>query len=168
MESEGERGKLTLSPVLNMLDILLRVVQVFKHLLAITTQPVRLRRTTLLHRAGPTSVLDTGGKVTREGICVRSAEIEIVGARGAVVGVEGVHGLHFTGVGVHATCCFAGLDIAPNHRCHITFVVHEAGVEVGRFIRVRTDDMRRATGERVLQETTTKSVYIPPAVFMVR
>jgi hypothetical protein len=87
-------------------------------------------------------VLDTRGKVPRKRIRVRGAEVEVVGAGGAVEGVEGVHGLDFTGVGVHATRCFARFDVAPDHGCHVALVVHEAGVEVGGFVGVGGEDVR--------------------------
>ncbi len=65
-------------------------------------QHTDLGRLARLNRHGPRAVLDAGAHVARESISLRGREIHVFGAGGAVVGVEGVHGLHFAGVGVHA------------------------------------------------------------------
>lgn len=54
----------TLSPVLDMLDVFGRVLQVIVHGLAVGAQPVGLRRLALLERHGPGAVLDTGCQIT--------------------------------------------------------------------------------------------------------
>ena len=55
-------------------------------------------------------------------------------------------------VRIHTTSCLSGLDVAPDHWCHVAFVVHEASVEVWSFIRVRRDNVRAAARERIFQE----------------
>jgi hypothetical protein len=135
-----------------MFDILLGVLKRRKNLLAVRVQKVGLGRAALLHRHRPASVLDTRSDVTGQGIRVGSREVQVLGARGAVVRVEGVHGLDFAGIGVHTAGCFTGLDVAPDHGCHIALVVHEAGVEVGGFVWVGRYDVRGAAGEGILEE----------------
>jgi hypothetical protein len=135
-----------------MLDVLLGVLKRWKNLLAVRVQKVGLGRAALLHRHRPASVLDTRSDVTGQGIRVGSREVQVLGARGAVVRVEGVHGLDFAGVGVHAAGRLAGLDVAPDHGRHVALVVHEAGVEVGGFVRVGRYDVCGAAREGVLEE----------------
>lgn len=53
---------------------------------------------------------------------------------------------------IHTTSRLSGLDVAPDHGCHITLVIHEASVEVWSLIRVRRDDVRTAAREGVFQE----------------
>lgn len=63
-----------------------------------------------------------------------------------------MHRLDFTSVGIHATRCLARFDVAPYHGCHIALVVHEAGVEVGSFVRVWGHDVRASAREGVFEE----------------
>jgi hypothetical protein len=45
-----------------------------------------------------------------------------------------------------------GFDVTPNHWCHVTFVVHESGIEVWSFVWVGRYNVRLATGEWIFQE----------------
>ena len=58
----------------------------------------------------------------------------------------------FSGIRIHTTSRLSRLDVAPYHGCHVTFIVHEAGVKVGSFVWVGRDDVRTTTGEWVFQE----------------
>ena len=144
--------ELTLSPVNHVLDIFLRVVQVTVDLLLIRVQPARLGRLALLQRHGPAAMLNARRDVPGQGVRIGSSEVHVDGARGAVEGVEGMHSLDFAGVRIHAARRLARLDVAPDHGRHVALVVHEAGVEVGRFVRVGRHDVRAATREGVLEE----------------
>lgn len=62
------------------------------------------------------------------------------------------HVLDFTGVGVHATGRLSGLNISPDHGHHVALVVHEAGIKVGRLVRVGALDVSASSREGVLQE----------------
>ena len=57
------RGRRTLHPVLNMLNILLRILKVLQHMLRVRIQPTRLRRLARLHRHGPATMLNTSRKI---------------------------------------------------------------------------------------------------------
>lgn len=95
-------------------------------------------------------MLDARRDVAGQCVCVGGREVHVHCAGGAVVCVEWMHGLDFAGVGVHAARGFAGFDVAPDHGCHVAFVVHEAGVEVWGFVGVGGHDVRGATGEWIL------------------
>lgn len=62
------------------------------------------------------------------------------------------HVLDLSSIGVHAPGRLPRLDVTPHHGRHITLVVHEARVEVGRLVWVGTLDVGAAAGERVLEE----------------
>jgi hypothetical protein len=147
-----QRVRLTLGPVLNVLDVLVGVLQIIQNLLAVRAQEVRLGSAALLDWHGPGSVLDTGGQVARKSVSVGSGKVEVEGTGWAVEGVEWVHGLHLTSIGIHAAGSLTRLDVSPNHRSHVTLVVHETSVEVGRLVWVRRHNVRGTTRERVLEE----------------
>ena len=63
-----------------------------------------------------------------------------------------MHRGDFTSIGVHAASGLARLDVAPDHRCHVSLIVHETRVEVGSIVWGGRDNMGEASGERVLQE----------------
>lgn len=167
MEMEMRR---TLDPVFDVLDVLVRVLQVLLHVCAVGVEEVGFRRAAGLHGHGPGAVLDSGRDVALKrilpSICQQSrnesitsatyslgrGKIHIVGAGGAVECVEGVHRLNFAGIGIHTAGSLARLDVAPDHGCHIPLVVHEAGVEVGRFVGVGRRDVRPTTREGIFQE----------------
>jgi hypothetical protein len=44
------------------------------------------------------------------------------------------------------------LDVAPDHWCHVTFIVHEASVEIRGFIGIRGHDVSFSTREWIFQE----------------
>jgi hypothetical protein len=69
-----------------------------------------------------------------------------------VVGEERVHRSDFTSIGVHTASSLARLDVAPDHRCHVSLVVHEASVKVGSIVWRGRDDVGEASGEWILQE----------------
>lgn len=78
------------------------------------------------------------------------------------------HVFDFTSVGVHATGSLSGLDVSPNHRDHVSLIVHlsmlvlvesmrserthETTIEVGSVIRVSTLDVSETTREGILEE----------------
>jgi hypothetical protein len=68
---------------------------------------------------------------------VGCGKVHVIGPRRTVKGVEWMHSLHFSSVCVHSAGSLAGLDVTPDHRSHVSLVVHKAGIEVGRFVRVR-------------------------------
>ena len=53
---------------------------------------------------------------------------------------------------VHSASRLTRLDVAPNHRRHITLIIHETRIEVWSFVGVWGGDMGGATRERVFQE----------------
>jgi len=69
------------------------------------------------------TVLDAGAEVVRTGIGVCCLEVHVQSSGGRVKGVEWMHALNLPGVRVHATCGFAGLDVAPDHWCHVATVL---------------------------------------------
>lgn len=113
---------LTLGPVFDMLDVLVRVLKILQDVLRVRVEERRLRSAALLDRHAPRSVLDAGGDVSGESISVRGGEIHVFGASRAVERVEWVHSLDFTGVGVHAARRLARLDVTPDHGCYIEIV----------------------------------------------
>lgn len=58
----------TLSPIDDMLDVLVGVFKVFHNSLAVRVEPGGFRRLSGLERHAPGSVLDTRSEVTRQGI----------------------------------------------------------------------------------------------------
>lgn len=58
----------------------------------------------------------------------------------------------FAGVGVHAASRLTRLDVAPYHWRHVSLVIHEASVEVGRFVGVWRYNVRAPAGEGIFQE----------------
>lgn len=109
------------------------------------------------------TVLNTSGNVVwaRIGLCRR--QVEVLRSSGRVKGKVWVHIRHLASVRAHASGCLAGLDVAPDHRSHVTLVVHEACVKVRNFIRIGGRDVSRATGEWVfLTETILVNVTKSP------
>ena len=53
---------------------------------------------------------------------------------------------------IHPASCLTRFDVAPNHRRHITLIIHEARIEVWSFIGVWRDDMGRPARKRVFEE----------------
>lgn len=143
---------MALGPFNDMVDVLVCVRQVFADLLLVAVEEGRGRCGAGLQRHTPASVLDAGRDVVfaRVGLC--GCQVHVHGARGAVVGVEGVHGGHFAGVGVHASSRFARLDVAPYHWRHVSLVVHEPGIKVGSVVGAWRSDVGEASAEGVLQE----------------
>ena len=78
------------------------------------------------------------------------------------------HVLDFTSVGVHAAGSLSGLDVSPDHRDHVSLIVHllmlvpfgslrsertyETTIKVGSVIRIGTLDVSEATREGILEE----------------
>ena len=60
-----------------------------------------------------------------------------------------MHPRHFTSIGAHAASRLTGLDVSPDHWCHVALVVHEAGVEVRSLVWVWRVDKRLTTGEGI-------------------
>lgn len=97
-------------------------------------------------------MLDVCRQVSGEGVGVCGGDVHVVGAGGRVEGVEWMHGLHLSCVGIHAAGRLAGLDVAPYHGCHVAFVIHESGIEVRGVVGVWRGDVGGAAGEGVFQE----------------
>lgn len=101
----------------------------------------------------------------RPGVSFSILEIEIRRARGRVVRKMRVHAGDLSGVRAHAPRALARLDIAPDHGGHVALVAHEAGVEVGGFVRIGGFDVCRAAREGVfllrLDEAAKEGHYVP-------
>jgi len=69
-----------------------------------------------------------------------------------VIGEERMHRCDFTSIGVHAASSLTRLDVAPDHRCHVSLVVHEASVKVGCIVWRGRDDVSEAPREGILEE----------------
>ena len=121
--------------------------------LRVGVEQIGLRaRAGLLNGNSPATVLDVGGDMVWSAIGVAGGEVHIGGTSGGVELEVRVHGGDFTSVGVHATCCLTGLDVAPDHGCHVFLVIHEACVEVGWSVGVGGGDLGEAAREGVLEE----------------
>jgi hypothetical protein len=97
--------------------------------------------------------LELGGRgVIRSNQQQSDESLTVIGAGGRIEIKERVHGLHLPRVSVHPTGRLTGLDVAPDHGGHVTFVIHETGVEVRRGVWIGRLDVSEPTGERVLQE----------------
>jgi hypothetical protein len=150
-----KREVLTLGPVLDVLDVLIGVLQIVQDVLGVGVEEVWLWSAALLHRHAPGAMLDAGGEVAGKGVGIRGRQIHVIRSSRAVIRVERVHGLDFAGVGIHTSSRLTGLDVTPDHRrcdrkvsrrsgtmlgsdvrTHISFIVHETCVEVGRLVRV--------------------------------
>ena len=77
-------------------------------------------------------------------------KIQVLSSRGGVKGVEQIHVGEFAKIGILTTGCFSQLNVAPNHGCHVSVVIHEASVEAGNVGGVSRGKMGRPTGEWVL------------------
>ena len=120
--------------------------------LGVRVEYVGLRDFTILDRHCPRTVLNVGGDVVWTTICVASSDIHISGTCWAVVGEMRVHVGDLSRVCVHATGCFAGLDITPNHWGHVPFVVHEASIEIWRIVWRWRGDVGETSREGIFQE----------------
>lgn len=87
------------------------------------------------------TMLDACGDMIWPCICLGGCEIKVIGSSGRVVSKLRVHACHFSGVRSHSPCRFARLNVAPYHGRHITFVVHEASIEVWGIVGIRGLDM---------------------------
>jgi hypothetical protein len=114
-------------------------------------------------------MLDTSSDVVGASVRIGSGEVHVKGASRAVVGVEWMHGCDLTGVRIHASCRLTRLDVAPDclelvrlthqyrvpaltHGCHVSLVVHEASIEVGRIVSRWAGDESASTAEWILKE----------------
>lgn len=140
-------------PILNSLNILTRVVQLLSLGLLVRGEMGNIQRFIRGRRGdGPTAMLNTRGDIPRQGVFVRVSQVQVMCASRAVKIKKRMHVLDFPGVRVHATGCLAGLDVAPDHRHHVSLVVHEACVKVGHGIRIGGGDVGESPGEGVLEE----------------
>lgn len=94
-------------------------------------------------------MLNPSRNMVRPCIRLRRLQVQIECSRGRVIRKVRVHACHFTCVGAHPSGSLARLDVSPDHGGHVALVVHEAGVEVGAFVRVGGLDVRGASGEGV-------------------
>ncbi|KAH0356808.1 alcohol oxidase p68, partial [Aureobasidium melanogenum] len=97
-------------------------------------------------------MLNTRSDVVFSRISLGRCQIHVHGACRTVVGVEGMHGSYFAGISVHASSGLAGLDVTPDHGCHVAFVVHEASVKVGGVVGGGRGYVGEASAEGVLEE----------------
>lgn len=92
-------------------------------------------------------MLDVSAEVERASVGIRGSKVQVEGTGRRVVGEVRVHSSDFTGVGSHAASSLTRLDVTPDHRSHITLVVHETGIEVGSLVWVGRLDVDPATRE---------------------
>lgn len=86
-------------------------------------------------------MLDIGTEVVRACIGIGRGNVQVERPSRRVVCEVRVHGGDFTSVCLHAPSGLTGLDVAPDHRRHIAWVVHETSIEVGSLIWIRRGDM---------------------------
>ena len=150
-------GQHTLCPILDVLDILVRVIEVLLHEVLVRVEEARFWSSALLDGHAPRTVLDTSSDVTGKGILchishcrgrewfntyrVGGGKIHVVGTSRAVEGVEWVHSLDLSCVCIHTTGGLTGLDVAPNHGSHIPLVVHETSIKVWSIVGIGRDDV---------------------------
>ena len=67
MGGRGERRR-TLDPVFNVLDILVRVLQILLHVVLVRVEEVGFGGAAFVDRHAPRAVLDSGRDISREGI----------------------------------------------------------------------------------------------------
>ena len=162
-----------LDPLFDLGNVFFGVVEVFADIVGLAAGHEASGRCfagLLLDR--PAAVLDTRGEMAGPTVGLSVCEVEILGVSGGVIGVvskeillgryhfstygEGVdlrmHSCYFPGICIHASSSFAGFDIAPDHGRHVTLIVHEASVKVGRFIWIWRYNVGAATREGVLQK----------------
>lgn len=164
-----------LDPLFNRGDIFLGVLEIFSNVgrLAARDEAV-LGRLARLGVDGPATVLDACGEVVGATVSLGVLKVQVFRAGGGVVAKESVarvicqqehegRGMKanddsrmlisdLSSIRIHTTSRLSGLDIAPDHGCHITLVVHEAGIEVWSFIGVGRDNVCAAAREGVFQE----------------
>src|SRR5687767_14734875 len=97
-------------------------------------------------------MLQTGTEVSWKGVRLCGCKVHVISTPWRIKSEPRVHCLHFTGVRIHTSSRLATLDIAPNHGCHVSFVIHEASIKVGAFVWISRSNVSRATAEGVLQE----------------
>lgn len=144
----------TLNPLLNSLDILIRVLELITSINTMSRQGLDLvgLALRLIKRLSPATVLDARTQVTGQGILVGGLEVHVPCARLRVIREKGVHVSHLSGVGVHTAGRLARLDVTPDHGDHVSLVVHEAGVKIGRVVGVGRLDVGGSTREGILEE----------------
>jgi hypothetical protein len=147
---------MSLDPFLDMLDVLLAIFQILVYGFLMCVQERRLRWFPAFDGHAPASVLDARGDVSGQCVCIRGCKVHVLGARRRGIVVEGMHTLDFASISVHPAGCFTRLDVAPYHGRHITLVVHESGVKIGRFIGVCGHDVGGAAGEWVFLYSKSK------------
>lgn len=95
------------------------------------------------------TMLDICSDVVRAGVCVGRGDIHVQRPSWGVKGEMGVHPCHLTSICVHAASSLARFDITPDHRGHVTVVVHEARIEVWNFVGIGRVYMDEATREGI-------------------
>ena len=153
-----------LTPLLNSLNILIRIIQILLQRLLARIQINRFSIRRLLDRHRPASMLQAGRKMFRPSIRLCRLEIQIPRARGRVVCEERVVARDFACIRSHAPACLAALDVTPYQRGHVSLVVHEACVEIGDFVGVGRGDVRRPARKGILQKLDMVLAYRPSTI----
>ena len=92
-------------------------------------------------------MLDTSGMVVGSGVGFGSRQVKVKCASWRIVLEVRMHASHFASVRTHTTRRLSRLDVAPNHRSHVTLVVHESSIKVWSVIRVCGLDVGESTRE---------------------
>jgi hypothetical protein len=136
------------------LDVLLAILELLADMGLVGVENVGAWLAVCLwERRRPASVANTSCEVAREGVCLGGLEVHIMSTGGTVVVKERVliksvkcrianerltyHVLDFTGICVHATSSFTRLDVSPDHRDHVSLIVHL--VWLGHYIKIGSE-----------------------------
>ena len=95
-------------------------------------------------------MLDVSSDVIGAGVGVPRSNVHVSGPGCTAVAEVWVHVSYLSGICRHAAGRFTRLDVTPDHWCHITFVVHEASIEVWSVVWVWGGDVSESTREWIL------------------
>lgn len=150
--------------------ILFRVYYIVSHACLIRSNKVRLRRLPpnkmsvrlrdspcpsidlLLQRPGPTSMLDSSGEMIWP--CKRfcGLQIHLPAPCCWIIGKVWVHTMDFTGKTIHSPSSLPRFLISPDHRSHISFVVHKPSIKIRSLVWVWRHNVSRTTAEGILEK----------------
>lgn len=97
------------------------------------------------------TMLDTSREMVRASVCLRGLEVKILRSCLRIERKVRVHICHLASIRRHSSSGFSGLDVSPDHRCHVALVVHEACVKVWILIGV---------GRLYVSKTTREWIFL--------
>lgn len=152
--TQGVPCRLTVSldPLLNMRNVFLGVLDRFVFHLLVRVEPIDFGGLAWLQWLRPAAMLDICGKMVGTSIRVGRHQVHVLRTSRRIESEMWVHGSHLTSVRLHTACSLSRLNVAPDHRGHVAFIVHEASIKVRCIVWIGRRDVSESSGKWILQK----------------